>query len=267
MDNIDVKRETIAFNGSETCYKVKVGSFIYKMVSSEWTGRVIRSNPFKHNDVQLSLKIYPNGQTQENQGQICLAIKNESNTPITIEGVMSIGYLDRIINFHIEPSHSIGFPFVDTLWFTTIIFGEDESDDDEDEYLEVSLLIKNLVKGNNNEQKVNSVSSVNGEHEKIETMRKGLRNKEVIKSLSKFCYFDVNLKSFTRGERHLLLPKPECPVCFEEMPPPSSRIAQCLSGHHICWSCKERITECPSCKLPVNGRAFGMENYLNTLFN
>ena len=34
-------------------------------------------------------------------------------------------------------------------------------------------------------------------------------------------------------------PCPECPVCFEEMKPPT-RIAQCMAGHLICLQCKER---------------------------
>ena len=32
---------------------------------------------------------------------------------------------------------------------------------------------------------------------------------------------------------------PECPICFDEMKPPT-KIAQCLSGHLICLHCKER---------------------------
>jgi hypothetical protein len=35
------------------------------------------------------------------------------------------------------------------------------------------------------------------------------------------------------------IPCPECPVCFEEMKPPT-RIAQCMAGHLICLQCKER---------------------------
>merc|ERR1719188_757021 len=62
--------------------------------------------------------------------------------------------------------------------------------------------------------------------------------------------------------------KPPCPICFEEMSY-NSKIAQCINGHHICWSCKEKLEkkECPSCGLPVNGRAFGMESYLRSMFD
>ena len=62
--------------------------------------------------------------------------------------------------------------------------------------------------------------------------------------------------------------KPPCPVCFEEMSH-DTKIAQCLNGHHLCWGCKEKMSknDCPSCGLPVDGRAFGMESYLRSLFD
>ena len=61
--------------------------------------------------------------------------------------------------------------------------------------------------------------------------------------------------------------KPACPICFEEMSG-STKIAQCNNGHLLCWSCKEKMksNKCPSCRLPVDGRAFGMESYLRSLF-
>ena len=59
--------------------------------------------------------------------------------------------------------------------------------------------------------------------------------------------------------------KPKCPICFEEM---STKIAQCISGHLLCWPCKEKMgdKDCAFCDQPVNGRAFGMEAYLRTIF-
>ena len=61
--------------------------------------------------------------------------------------------------------------------------------------------------------------------------------------------------------------KPPCPICFEEMSF-NTKIAQCISGHLLCWGCKEKLekNECPSCGQPVNGRAFGMESYLRSVF-
>ena len=74
-----------------------------------------------------------------------------------------------------------------------------------------------------------------------------------------------NWRSIPDADRGLMIPKPECPVCFDEMTT-ETRIAQCLSGHYLCWGCKANIQECPSCKLPVDGRAIGMEQYIKTLF-
>ena len=34
-------------------------------------------------------------------------------------------------------------------------------------------------------------------------------------------------------------PCPECPVCFDEMKPPT-KIVQCMSGHLICLKCRDR---------------------------
>ena len=68
-------------------------------------------------------------------------------------------------------------------------------------------------------------------------------------------------------EKSRAIPVPECPVCFEPLNK-SPKIAQCVLGHLLCWNCKQRLElkDCPTCKGPVCGRAFGMENYLKTLF-
>ena len=65
----------------------------------------------------------------------------------------------------------------------------------------------------------------------------------------------------------LKMKKPPCPICFEEMSH-ETKIAQCINGHLLCWNCKEKMSknDCPSCGQPVDGRAFGMESYLRTLF-
>jgi hypothetical protein len=55
---------------------------------------------------------------------------------------------------------------------------------------------------------------------------------------------------------------PECPVCMEEMAPPT-RIFQCGTGHLLCGVCRPKLQECPSkCGQPLVGRALGMEQYI-----
>ena len=59
---------------------------------------------------------------------------------------------------------------------------------------------------------------------------------------------------------------PSCSVCLEDFTS-TSKIAQCISGHFVCWSCKERLerkkrNNCEFCGEPINGRALGMEQHL-----
>ena len=60
------------------------------------------------------------------------------------------------------------------------------------------------------------------------------------------------------------IPPPECRVSLTQ----SAKIAKCISGQHLCWNCKQRpeMSDCPSSKMPICGRAFGMENFLKILF-
>ena len=65
-----------------------------------------------------------------------------------------------------------------------------------------------------------------------------------------------------------MVPKPECPVCMEEMSS-ATTIVQCGAGHLLCWGCSQKPemgNRCPSCRGPFVGRAHGMEAYLKTVF-
>lgn len=59
---------------------------------------------------------------------------------------------------------------------------------------------------------------------------------------------------------------PECPVCFNEMVPPT-RIFQCRDGHLVCETCKLGLAPsiCPECRQEVIGRATGVEKLLRSL--
>lgn len=59
---------------------------------------------------------------------------------------------------------------------------------------------------------------------------------------------------------------PECPVCLEEMVPPT-RIFQCGNGHLVCETCKNGLRPCicPECRQNIIGRATAMENLLRSL--
>jgi len=66
------------------------------------------------------------------------------------------------------------------------------------------------------------------------------------------------------GRQHdwKLLEELECPVCLEYM---ASPIKLCENGHNICGYCKERLTECPSCRGEItNVRNLSMEKFAST---
>ena len=60
---------------------------------------------------------------------------------------------------------------------------------------------------------------------------------------------------------------PPCSSCYEELKP-NHKIAQCINGHFLCYSCFEKTSaqiDCGQCGLPVNNRAFGMETFMKSL--
>lgn len=41
----------------------------------------------------------------------------------------------------------------------------------------------------------------------------------------------------------------ECPICFDYATPP---IYQCQNGHLVCQGCSRKITNCPTCRVPIS---------------
>ena len=122
----------------------------------------------------------------------------------------------------------------------------------------------------------NSTSELKRKYASIETkMEKGSSNveKRIATLESKL---ESKLESATESINSMIedtsikinnFVKPRCPICFDEMSS-NTKIAQCISGHLLCWGCKEKMGDkvCAFCEQPVNGRAFGMEAYLRTIF-
>lgn len=56
----------------------------------------------------------------------------------------------------------------------------------------------------------------------------------------------------------------ECPVCFDYVLPP---IIQCQNGHLVCSSCRQKLTSCPTCRVPIatNIRNLPMEKLATTM--
>ena len=79
---------------------------------------------------------------------------------------------------------------------------------------------------------------------------------------------DLIKKNAKNEETERNLPIPECPVCMEQMMPPT-RIIQCMSGHLVCQTCESQPTlvNCPTCRQNFTGRAIGMEQFIASLMN
>jgi len=60
----------------------------------------------------------------------------------------------------------------------------------------------------------------------------------------------------------------KCPVCYEEMKPPT-RIWMCTLGHIVCEPCKTNLecTLCPECRTKVTLRAIMAERFARTAFS
>ncbi|XP_075528212.1 E3 ubiquitin-protein ligase Siah2-like [Dermacentor variabilis] len=55
----------------------------------------------------------------------------------------------------------------------------------------------------------------------------------------------------------------ECPVCLDRVKPP---IAQCMSGHLLCFPCRIKIFKCPLCREQISSvRASAMEKVADKL--
>ena len=56
----------------------------------------------------------------------------------------------------------------------------------------------------------------------------------------------------------------ECPVCFDFVLPP---IIQCQNGHLVCSSCRQKLTSCPTCRVPISNtiRNLPMEKLATTM--
>ena len=126
-----------------------------------------------------------------------------------------------------------------------------------DEHLQINLTFEKVWK------EVDSYNNNDDQNIKLD---------EKIKQLSEKCdnLFKSLQESIKRIENELMNRKkvqlPECPICFNDIGP-GVKIAQCPSGHLLCWTCKDKLQtpRCPSCKSSVNNRAHGMENYIKTL--
>ena len=273
--------ERISYKGGETSYRVVIDNFETKM--HHWNhGRQVHCKYFWHDDVKFKLSIYPNGNERSSQGYVSVFLHNESEKDVWADFTISMSKEEaKFETSNIAENSNWGQPkFFDH---------DDVRDSDEDDDLAITVTIKRVWKEfaenelsnqsvSRGVKKIQSVSIPQMQKELMKANKNLQTNMSSVLSRlqsleTKFSQMQTekggasgaNWKNVPQADRGLMIPKPECPVCFEEMNT-ETKIGQCLSGHYLCWKCKSRVQECPSCKLPVDGRAIGMEQYIKTLF-
>ena len=316
---MDVTKEKLKFDKEgNAVYTLKIKDFYNKMKS--WvSGKYIDSKHFKLQDVELFLRVYPNGEETTDKGYVSVYLKNATKKKLFTSFKFSIGRRVSTDDTTMEPRFGRGW--AKFLQHSSLVNLKG------DEQLKVVCTIMNLkyleTEGtfdtmeniNEDKKKLNdfmketnvklaqleakytasqeetnlkqlelknldtkgtfdTVESINEDKKRLNDLMKEtsvkfaqLEAKYTVsqeESNVKFAQLEAKIDELEKGRK---MKKPNCPVCYEEMSP-NAKIAQCISGHLICWSCNEKMVkiDCPSCGQPVNGRAFGMESYLKYLF-
>jgi len=246
-------------NDNTVNYNIRIFDFGQKM--KNWrAGREVRSMPFKVGDSEFSINIYPNGSSKGERGNISFYVNNKNDWDVMVEVEFSIGSKSLDFVKQIPRFQNWGWgEFCDHEDIRNLIFGND-ADESLGEALTASAKIKLIWEEITSETKtakeevLGLKSEVTDLKRKIETLESTMISKlESIKN---------------PVEKKCTSPCPECPICFDEMKPPT-KIVQCMSGHLICLKCRDRpeISSCPTCKQRFTGeRAVGMEKFLRALF-
>ena len=240
MDIID---EGLTYDGNgDATYTVQIRNFHQKMKTWNPSSKITTEH-FTVQDVEMYLIIYPNGAINSFQGNVSLVLVNVTSKRVFLSYEIHIGDqgLALLEERHMKPNGSLRFLFDHVSNYASY---------KPDEELKIKFKITKLT----TDKVVLDMykeSKMKFEETKVE-----------------LALMRAKLEEFERNNNRGKLRKPECPICFEEMSP-DTKIAQCINGHLLCWSCKEKMNNnnCPSCRLPLDGRTFGkLENYLRSLF-
>ena len=272
---MEAGKVTVTYNDDIPTFTVKVKDFKNKMKT--WpSGKFVTSESFLVNGVPLSLTIYPNGNiVGKDEGKVSVFLKNNNiGRDIQVYFTLKMKGMETLHSqVDIGPNEGKG---------TTALYchkGVDVANIGSDDDTKISCTIRNLKKYVSNitlsssiETIQTSANELKRKYDSIESkVHEGNFNieKRIAKLEAKIEASSESIKSkidvSAASARNNNVVKPKCPICFEEM---SSKIAQCISGHFLCWPCKEKMgdKECAFCDQPVNGRCYGMEAYLRTIF-
>jgi len=252
-------------NDDSLNYNIRIFDFGQKMKTWGF-GHPVQSLPIEIGQSEFSIDIYPNGYSQDDIRNISVYVNNRNDWDVMVEAEVSIGALSFANADQIESNGSRGWPkFCSHKIVRNFLDGWD---------LDISADIKLVWEFFSGRQTLQAEvqglkSEVTDLKRKIETMERTMTfnlNRK-IDTLERTMM--SNIKSLRNPDvKKTSSPCPECPICFDEMKPPT-RIVQCMSGHLICLKCRERpeVSSCPTCKEQFTGkRAIGMENFLRALF-
>ena len=289
MKNITKEELTFSDNGDDAIYSVQIKDFHYKM--KNWSpGTDIRTKVFSVQNVDLHLQIYPNGKKEANRGRVSVYLVNYTSKQVFVNFKLQISDLqEKHLKSSLMPKldwgysricdHAVKFPdfkLDEDLQITCTILKLTSDKIVWDTYFECKdTFAETNIKLNESKRKHDETNA------KLEEAKSKLQETDAIleETKTKVARMENRLETKLASMENRLvdlqnfnnngykLKKPPCSVCFEEMSF-DTKIAQCHNGHHICWTCKEKMVkkDCSFCGLPVDGRAFGMESYLRSLF-
>ena len=252
-------------HGSPT-FIVRIKYFKYKMET--WpSAKSIITKIGTVGGVSLSLQIYPNGLNVKDKGNVSVSLVNSNDFKIQVDYTFKMKDKERSFSkVDFEPKKSWGC--------LDLYCHKDDANIGSDDDSKISCIIRCLKKDVSNISLASSIETTANElkrkYDSIETkIEEG--NSSVEKRIARLeskleaSSESIKAKIDVSAVQNNNVVKTKCPICFEEM---SFKIVQCLSGHQLCWPCKEKMgdKDCAFCDLPVNGRAFGMEAYLRTIF-
>ena len=287
------EKVTVTYANGVPTYAVKVKDFQKKMKT--WpTGYMTFSEVFSVDGVNLCLIIYPNGDEKKTEGNVSVYLENKSFDTIRVEYVLRMKDVEMSITKDNLKPDSV------SAWGTQSLYchkGVNEVESDEKTKIKVTVksvkkevsnvaLLSSIgteIQRRSDQLRTNIQSSINNSTNQLKRKYESIESKMEAESSNfekRIANLESRLESRLEASTEAIkmkiedntnknnnIAKPRCPICFDEMSP-STKIAQCISGHLLCWSCKEKMEdkECAFCEEPVNGRAFGMEAYLRTIF-
>eukprot|EP00092_Neocalanus_flemingeri_P025014 GFUD01027126.1.p1 GENE.GFUD01027126.1~~GFUD01027126.1.p1 ORF type:complete len:278 (-),score=48.35 GFUD01027126.1:72-905(-) len=257
-------------------YFIRIFSFDRKMKS--WrNGRSVHSVPFLVGGTEFAILIYPNGSDEESRGHVSVNLMNKSDWGVKLEMEVEFGKEKVSGTFDMSSKEEWGWPM-----YAHADLGADDDAMNADGLLAlsatVSLMWREVTESRSNSEiqlkECKCKAEVEGLRSEVGNLKMMIEAREanLVSKLSRSIGQSVDksltakFKTLEVSSKKTSLPCPECPICFEEMKPPT-RIIQCRSGHLVCQKCKERpqVVICPTCKQEFTGRAIGMENYLRTI--